>query len=234
MPPAMPRTTAISGPLTFLFAAMSGLVIIGFYPSYFSKLLDTSFSFHVHGLLMFAWMGALIAQATFIRTHRMDLHRRAGKLSFALAPLIVLSGVIVIRETYDGIEMGREALQRLSVPAFAIAQFALSYALAMAYRRRPELHARYMISTGLVLTFAGTLRMFLNWAPGISSGPDAVNANYFLFEMVTAGLILNDLRLGQLRAPFVLTLILFGTNHIFFATARDLAWWRTLATWIVG
>lgn len=104
----------------------------------------------------------------------------------------------------------------------------------MACWRCPELHARYMISTGLVLTFAGTLRMFLNWAPGISSETDAVNANYFLFEMVTAGLILNDLRLGQLRAPFVLTLILFGTNHLFFATAADLAWWRTLATRIVG
>ena len=164
----------------------------------------------------------------------MDLHRRLGKLSFVLAPLIVLSGVIVIREIFDGSEMGSEALQRLTVPAFAITQFALTYALAIAYRRHPELHARFMISTGLVLTFAGTLRIFLNWGPGPWSPFDAVHANYILFEIVTVGLILNDLRLGRLRAPFVLTLILFATNHVFFARALDLAWWKTLATWMVG
>jgi len=225
----MHRSIGNSGRLIYLFAGMSGLVIIGFFPSYFAKLLDTSLTFHVHGLLMFVWMGALIGQATFVRIRRMDLHRRAGKLSFALAPLVFLSGVIVIREIYGGTEMESEALQRLTIPAFAITQFALTYALALAYRRRPELHARYMISTGLVLTFAGTLRMFLNWAPGISSEAGAVHTNYFLFEIVTAGLILNDLRLGRLQAPFVLTLILFATNHVFFATASDLAWWKSLA-----
>ena len=230
----MPQSTAISGRLIYLFAGMSGLVIVGFFPSYFAKLLDTSLTLHVHALLMFAWLGALMAQATFVRTRRMDLHRRVGKVSFVLAPLIVLSGVIVIRETSGGTEIGSEPLQRLTIPTFAIVQFALTYALAMTYRRCPELHARYMISTGLVLTFAGTLRMFLNWGPGISSPPDAVNANYILFEIVTAGLILNDLRLGRVHAPFVLTLILFGTNHVFFATAANLAWWQTLATWIVG
>lgn len=230
----MQQPTAIAGRLIYLFAGMSGLVVVGFFPSYFAKLLDTSLTFHVHGLVMFAWLGTLIAQATFVRNRRMDLHRRVGKLSFALAPVVVLSGVIVIREIYGGTEMGSEALQRLTIPAFAITQFALTYALALAYRRRPELHARYMISTGLVLTFAGTLRMFLNWAPGISSEAGAVHANYFLFEIVTAVLILNDLRWGGVRAPFVLTLILFATNHIFFVTAADLAWWKTLATWIVG
>jgi hypothetical protein len=91
-----------------------------------------------------------------------------------------------------------------------------------------------MISTGLVLTFAGTLRMFLHGGPGISSEAGAVNANYFQLEIFTAGLIFNDLRLGRLQVPFVLTLILFATNHVFFATASDLAWWKSLATWIVG
>lgn len=229
----MSQSVVNSSRLIYLFVGMSGLVIVGFFPSYFAKLLDTGLTFHVHGLLMFAWMGALIAQAALIRTRRMDLHRRVGKSSFVLAPLMVLSGVIVIRETYSGSEMGREALQRLSIPAFAIAQFALTYALAMVYRRRPEVHARYMISTALVLTFAGTLRMFLNWAPGISSEAGAVSANYLLLEIVTAGLILNDLRLGQVRVPFVLTLILFATNHVFFVAAPDLAWWKSTATWIV-
>ena len=65
--------------------------------------------------------------------------------------------------------------------------------------------------------------MFLNWGPGISSEAGAVNANYLLLELVTVGLILNDLRLGRSQAPFVLTLILFATNHAFFATASDMA-----------
>jgi hypothetical protein len=70
----MHRSIVYSGRLIYLFAGMSCLVIIGFFPSWFAKLLDTSLIFHVHGLLMFAWMGALIAQATLVRTRRMDLH----------------------------------------------------------------------------------------------------------------------------------------------------------------
>jgi hypothetical protein len=73
-------------------------VVIGSFPTYFAKLLGASLTFYIRGLLMFGGVGALIAQAAFVQTHRMDLYRRSGRLSLALAPLVVLSGVVVLPE----------------------------------------------------------------------------------------------------------------------------------------
>jgi len=133
-----------------------------------------------------------------------------------------------------GSEHSPQDLQTLTQPLFAILQFGLTYALAIYYRRDTPLHARFMISTGMVLMSAGTIRIFRDWVPGISRFPMAANANFIFLEVITAALILNDLRLGRIRAPFVLALALFVSNHVLYWTAADMGWWQTLARWIGG
>ncbi len=229
-------TTTLYRQTAYLFPVMLVLVVLGFLRTYFTVLPSTRVTLHIHGLLMLAWMGALIAQGVLVRTGRMTWHRRAGKASYVIAPLIVLFGFVVMREFLGGpgSEHSQQDLQTLTVPLFAILQFGLTYALAIYYRRDTPLHARYMISTGLILMSAGTIRIFQDWVLGISSFPMAANANFIFLEVLTVGLILNDLRLGRIRAPFVLTLALFVSNHVLLWTAADMGWWQTLARWIGG
>jgi len=229
-------TTTLYRQTAYLFPIMLGLVVLGFWLSYFTVLQSIRLTLHIHGLLMLAWMGVLIAQGVLVRTGRMTWHRRVGKASYVVAPLIVLFGFVVMRESLGGpgSEHSPQALQTLTLSVFAILQFGLPYGLAIYFRRDTQLHARFMISTGLALMSAGTIRIFRDLVPGISGLPVAANANFIFLEVFTVALILNDFRLGRIRVPFVLLLGLFVSQHVLFWTAADMGWWQTLARWIGG
>ncbi len=237
----MPLTPRLAGPLhnmqtsykqvTWFFAVLLFLVIVGFWPTYFSVLASARTSIHIHGALMLLWMGALIAQVWFIRSGRVELHRVVGKVSFFLAPLIVLAGLTVSHESlaeYTG-NLPPTAMQTLTLPLIAIVQFAVTYTLAIYYRRDANTHARYMISTGIILVHAGTIRIFLHYVPGFGALPRAANASFLLWEIVALALIANDVRQGKLRGPFIVFLAIFGLHHILFWTAADMAWWQAVA-----
>lgn len=221
---------------TYLFLAMFPLAVIGFWPTYFTKLTSTSISFHLHAFVLMLWMGMLITQVTLVRTGRMGLHRIVGRSSFIVAPLLVGTTFVMMRQSLGGpgAERSSFAIQLLPLPLGAAVQFSLTYALGIYYRKQTELHARYMISTAPILIAAATHRIFLNWVPGLSTLSASSNANFILLEVTALALILNDLRLGRIRAPFVILLALFGVNHIMFLTVSDTAWWHTLADWIGG
>ncbi len=229
-------TTTLYRQTAYLFPMMLVLVVLGFWLSYFTVLQSIRLTVHIHGFLMLAWMGVLIAQGVLVRTGRMIWHRRIGKASYVIAPVIVLFGFVVMRGSLGGpgSEHSPLDLQILTLSLGAILQFGLTYALAIYYRWNTQLHARFMISTGLILTSAGTVRIFRDWILGMSRFPMAANANFILLEVFTVALILNDLRLGRIRAPFVLLLALFVSQHVLFWTAADMGWWQTLARWIGG
>ena len=222
----MSRASTLYQQTAYLFPLMLLGVVLGFWPSYFMALPSTRLSLHAHGLFMLLWMGTLIAQATLFRTGQMDWHRRVGRASYAVAPLLVVFGFVVIHDFLVREGSGAAALQTLTLPLFAILQFALTYGLAIAYRRQTQLHARYMIATGLVLMAAGTFRIFSNWIPVAGNPP---NANFIFLEILMIALILNDHRLGGIRAPFVVTLALFLCQHALYWTAADWGWWQSLA-----
>ena len=227
----MSRASTVYQQTAYLFPLMLLGVVVGFWPSYFMALPSTRLSFHVHGSFMLLYMVALIVQATLFRTRQMVWHRRVGKASYVLVPLMVILGFVVILDVLVRDGIGPEARQRLTVPLFAILQFALTYGLAIYYRRKTQLHARYMISSGLFLLYAGTLRIFINWIPWVGNPP---NANFILLEILTIALILNDRRLGTIRAPFVVTLALFLSYHALYWTASDWGWWQSVAVLLRG
>ncbi len=216
---------------TYFFAVLFLLVILGFWSSYFAVLTSARLSIHIHGALMLVWMAGLIAQVWFIRSGRVELHRLVGKASYVVAPLVVLAGLIVTRESMAkyGENLSPEELQTFTLPLVAIVQFAVTFSLAMYYRHDTHTHARYVISTGMILVHAGTIRIFLNYVPGFGILPRAANASFILWEVVALALIANDFRLGKLRAPFIVFLALFGLHHIMFWTAADMAWWQAVA-----
>ncbi len=232
----MPQGRSLHRLSTYLFLAMFPLVVMGFWPSYFTKLTSTSVSFHIHAFVLMLWMVILITQVVLVRTGRMRWHRIVGRSSLVVAPLLVVTAFIMMRQSLGGpgAERSPFALQLLPLPLGAAIQFSLTYALGIYYRKQTELHARYMISTGPILIAAATHRIFLNWVPGLSTLPASSNANFILLEVTALALILNDLRLGKIRAPFVVLLVLFSVNHIMFLTVPDSAWWQTLADRIGG
>ena len=90
----MSQATELSKQALYLLPLLFILVVMGFWPSYFASLQSWRLSVHIHNALMFYWMGALIAQALFVKSGWMDWHRRIGRTTFVIAPLMVFGNLL--------------------------------------------------------------------------------------------------------------------------------------------
>ena len=234
----MNQTIKLAREATYFLPLMLLAVVFGFWPSYFAALGSIRVSLHVHGLLMFAWMVGLVGQGILIQTGQRKWHRRVGRMSFAVAPAMVVTGLFVTREFIGraGSNPDRFALEVFTISVLSIFAFGLLFGLAIAYRRQPQLHARFMVGTGLTLIGAGLLRIFLNWVPGFSSFTSASQAGLVVVEVATIALIVNDSRVGGMRSvvqsPFVVVLILTVFLHAMLWLAPGWVWWRSVAEWM--
>jgi hypothetical protein len=135
----------------FYFLGLFGLAIAAFWPQYlFAKRYETDWHVHLHGVAMFAWMVLLLSQAWLIRSGRRPVHRALGRISFVLVPVMVASTILLahyrLREAVTD-----ERVYFLAVQLALIATLAFAYGLAIANRKRPVVHMRYMVCTALPL-----------------------------------------------------------------------------------
>src|SRR5687767_2265407 len=82
--------------LWLFFAVLLVIAFFAFWPTYFSPGLGASVSYvHLHAATATLWMIALISQPFLIRSHRYDLHRTIGRVSFILVPILLISMVLL-------------------------------------------------------------------------------------------------------------------------------------------
>lgn len=202
--PARPAPFYANAPIYFALALLA--TVAGFFPSYFAKLGATDAAHHFHGIMATLWMVMLIAQGWSARVRRFPLHRWVGWSSVVIAPLFVVSGLLMVRimlAAADGFSRtygGRLAF----VDVTTMLGFGAAYGLAIYHRRQIGLHARYLAATAVMALPPGLARLLGHWAPGIRSFEAAFHGGYFLAELVVAALIVDDYRKGKIRAPYVM------------------------------
>lgn len=80
----------------FGFLGLLAILVAGSGKTYFSVLFQgLDKTHHFHGIVMLLWVLLLINQAWLVRSRRFDIHRITGKISYVLAPLVVISGIVV-------------------------------------------------------------------------------------------------------------------------------------------
>lgn len=92
-------TKAIIFGMTLLFIALQ----IGFHPTYmqyFPEFKEFNWVHHTHGALMVSWMVMLVIQPFLILKRKYQIHRQIGKISFIIAPLMVIFMYLVMRIGY--------------------------------------------------------------------------------------------------------------------------------------
>ncbi|MDI1322186.1 MAG: hypothetical protein PSV36_05520 [Algoriphagus sp.] len=151
--------------LTALFII---LIIIGvqwgFYQSYtsqFPTFANATTVIHIHGALLMMWLSLLVVQPILIYLKKAKLHRSIGKAAYVLGPLIIISMFLVGKGSYwRGLEFVPETdmLAVLVLDMRGLFSFAIFWALAMAYRKTPSAHMRYMIATGILAIGPGVGR----------------------------------------------------------------------------
>jgi hypothetical protein len=190
---------------------------------------------HLHAALMTLWVLMLIGQAWLIRTKRFRVHRWVGRSSFLIAPIIIWSAAVAVRGT-----IGRDAegiVQDASLQIFGLGQvlvFAVTWGLAILYRKRTSLHVRFMVSTAFAMGSAIGFRLarnWLGWVPGLDSIGGLAIGNLVLLTLPLLVLIAVDWRMGMKRSPYWVVTILIALMHLGFPTIARTDAWLAFCQW---
>ena len=212
-----------------------GVAVFGFWKPYFSRLDAAQGMAHVHAVSMLIWIGMLAAQPLLIRSRRFAWHRRVGKASYVVVPLVVASALVLARLRIGQVPPEMLPLQQyiLFLGVSAAALFAVIWGLGIYYRNDPALHARYMAGTALTLVDPSMARVMIFWIPSV---PPPLY-QWITFGLVYAALlvlIVLDRKSARGRSALWVLLALFATLHALVMTVPGTGPWQRFAEWYAG
>lgn len=199
------------------------------YTSHFPNFVDSTAIIHIHGALLMSWVLLLIAQPLLIASGKAQLHRKIGKVSYVLGPLIILFLFLVGKGSYWR-AMGKvpdQALYEFIVLDLrGWVSFAIFWALAMIYRKDSPSHMRYMIATGILGIGPGVGRGLINNF-GVEFGT-ALTITDGIALAIVGFLLAYDIYKKKNYKPFlvVFTVLLVGA---FLWQIRDTGTWQSFA-----
>jgi uncharacterized membrane protein len=221
----------------FWFAGLLVVLILGFWPSYFSPTASSAtFGQHFHAAIMLGWVLMLIVQPWLIRSRRRDIHRVMGRVSFVLSPLVVFSALYVVLDNLVKLPQPYPPIG-LSFFWLGLASalfFAMLYSLAIINRKDMQLHARYMAATVLGFITPGLGRLL--GRIGEATGLAFLNFQVALWVPAIIGgvMIVHDARKGRVRLPWVLATASWLVIVLGFFFLPRFEWFSALADWYLG
>lgn len=219
--------------LYFLLAM--AVIIAGFFPSFFNNLQQTDLLHHIHGISATAWLLLLVIQPLLYSRRQMAVHRKLGKLSFVLVPLLLFGGFkmvqLMIRRQAEYPPM--EAFRLSFIDVVTMIMFVFFYVMAIYHRSTTALHARYMAATVILLIPPGLTRLLLRM-PGIDSFTKGLNINFILIEIALLLLLLDDKkRDGTFSRPYLIVTAVIVFLHATLPFARHWLWWQNFINAII-
>lgn len=198
--------------LPYFFLLLIPITLAAFYPTYliqFPNFSERNGGFtHVHGIISAVWLAMLIAQPFLIGGKNFELHRKIGRLSYAVFPLLILSFIpqIVKSAQYNFIT--------IFFPIADAVVMIVLYSLAIYYRKDPAKHMRYMIGMTLVFLFPTLGRINPIWF-GMSDilGQDV---NYGIIYLILLTLVLHDKRHQRNFRPYLVSAPFFVAHQLVF------------------
>jgi len=223
--------------LGFFFIALLLLITWGFYRTYLVQFPDfKGFTtvHHLHGFVLLAWIVMLIVQPFLIRYGKVELHKKIGKLSYVLMPLVMISIFAVARTGYYRMlptappEAVIAALGLNIPPIFA---FGSLYTLAMIYKKTTAYHMRFMIGTSLLVIGPGLGRALITYF-GMPFD-QAVDIVLYVADIIAALLLISDLIKRKAYQPYTIVLLIIVATHICWQF-RSSGWWQAFGKWFAG
>jgi hypothetical protein len=248
----MPRTEkqnislATNSRIVIGFILLQLLVHIGFYKTYirhfpafvdYTTVSGRKFHFswvkHFHGMMMMGWTLMLLLQPILILKGKIKWHHRVGRLSYILAPLVLLSLWLITQERfYDILE--REgytaAIAHLSLNFPNIVFFALLYSLAIYYRKRSALHIAFMCGTGILLIGPALARILIIYF-GFTFDNSVTTSKLVMVAIPALIAIAYSIRKKRI-SPFTLVMAVMIVNTLLW-TLRNTFFWQTIGSAIV-
>jgi hypothetical protein len=221
----------------FWFAGLLILVILGFWPSYFSPASEkATFGQHFHSIVMLIWVLMLIVQPWLINHRKRDTHRLVGRFSFVIGPLVVISALYVVLDNLLGLPQPYPpiGLSFFWLGLGSALFFAMLFILAIISRRQMPLHARYMVATGLLFITPGLGRLFERIGEATGYGIIGFPLALWLPVVIGSVMIYRDARSGAPLTPWTLATLSWTLIVLGFHWLPRFAWFSTFADWYRG
>jgi len=224
------------------FALILAVTFLAFWPSFFSAIVRVDASVIVHGISATAWMVLTVVQAWLIKARRRTFHRALGYGSLALAVVLVISGLqmlrqMVVREGTAAIGVPMLGMKFFYIDITGLALFVLFLALAIRAARKRDigLHLRLVACTAIIPLEAALERVFLYTAPQWVPGPDvALSASIRALIGLTAALAIAEWRYGRLRWPFPCMLAYYLFAMLTIEPVANADWFQAFAFAVAG
>lgn len=199
--------------LGYFLLLLLPLTFFGFYKTYFVQFPNfeenITIFIHIHAFIASIWILLLIVQPLLIINRKNRLHKKIGKLSYIVFPMLILSFVPqMIRIIHSDVP------QFLFFPLADSVLLILFYALAMYHRRNASKHMRYIIGTATVFLGPTIGRIgphFFSWSESVTQ-----NVQYGIIYMILIGLIFYDKRNNKKYRPYLLILTVWVIHQITF------------------
>ena len=208
--------------LGYFFLLLIPLAFAGFYKTYivqFPTFENVKYTFiHIHAGIATLWVTLIIAQPFLVVNNKMAWHRRLGKLSYFIFPLLILSFIPSVINNLNS-DTPRYAFFAIGDGCLLI----LFYCLAIRYRRRSPLHMRFMIAAAMVLS-GPTIGRILPNIFGFSELATQ-NVQFAIIQSILIALIIFDIRNGKKYYPYIIAIAGWSVHQLVFYYL-SLAWVR--------
>ncbi len=220
------------------FYKRMGVLLIALIFAGFVPFIKTRFDTHgymspilmVHGLLMLGWYGLFVYQASLVSAGDIKRHVKLGKSSLILVGVIILTGVMVMNDSFARGSNGGTPFppeQFIILPILDLLLFAIFYALAYLNRKTAQTHKHYMLLTGIVMLEPATARI------GMTIGFMPLGM-LLLFGLLGAVAVYDRKHQGAVhratKVGFTLLAARFATLFIIGPTEG----WARFAHWLLG
>ncbi len=185
----------------------------------------------------------MVLQGFLIRANRRPIHRNTGKLSYLIAPLVVISTIILSHYQLQPRGLSNFTLYGLALTTTLLLQFTFAYGLAIYHRHNPALHARFMICTALpmippifdrIIVFYLLTREQAQFLPQIGGEPLYPLISYLFVDVALIAFSIWDWKSRRKLNvfPVVLAAFLLFQSHTFVAHRTES--WRNFAEWFLS
>jgi hypothetical protein len=144
------------------------ITFLGFYSSYFALLGEPLPPIiHIHGIMMLLWLFIAIIQPFLVKYNKIGYHKKLGRLSYVLMPLIIVSGYFILQYSYQralsGDEVGPpghypeelplniKAAEFVVIGSVYLIWLTIYYLLGVYFRKNTVAHAAFMIAAAFTI-----------------------------------------------------------------------------------
>ena len=186
---------------------------MGFYKTYFNQFPtfeeNINTFIHVHAVIASIWILILITQPLLISNRKNELHKKIGKVSYIVFPLLILSFIPQMIRIVNS-----DNPTVLFFPLSDSITLIIFYSLAIYHRKKLSKHMRYMIGTAIVF-LSPTLGRIGPLLLGLS---DSVTQNilYGIIYLILIVLIFYDKKNEKKYQPYLLIFSVWIIHQITF------------------